>query len=464
MPTLSKTSHWQRDRAARLHQAFAELERSMAMEKAPLVASLERLAARLDGTALSGGRVLRAKFMTLRTLYYKWQAGGQKATALLSAYSSPAHVIRLPDELAAEIQKLATTKTGGRDKHQNGIEAPAIRKLLQIRWWQGEALPGLGTWQQWWAAHHSALPLPANPPEFPWGDKTIARRMGPRALRRMGNIGHAAALKHLPSMKRDYSKLRKCELYTLDDVKLDLIALCELTGKPVDVVIYVLMEVASRSIVSFVLKPKNAIRAEDVDEMLAHGLQADGFGIGIGYPTHIWFERGTVACSEAAQRVLEAGSEGGIIIHRTSMDGGVSWLGSAADKASGHSAGKAAIESFNRNLHRYLLHLPGQRGNNYGNMPANLGAGDPALKDASRSERGTLAHEAERLAQFKLTAALMGHSADLKLPLLTISQLQQEVRQVMQAHNDRRGHNFQGFHQDTEAEVAPGVWQTVSNR
>jgi hypothetical protein len=462
--SISRTSTWQRDRATRLHSAFAELERSLACEGGLLESSLKLLSARLNGIELAGGRKLKAAFPTLRTLYYRWANGGRKATALLSDYKSPNHILRMPDELAAEVQKLATTKTGARDKNGNGIEAPAIRKRLQERWWAGEALPGLGTWQQWWTNVHPALPLPVNPPEFPWGDKTIARRMGPKALRRMGNIGHAAALKHMPSMKRDYSKLRKCELYTLDDVKLDLIALCELTGKPIDVVLYVLMEVASRSIVSFVLKPKNAIRAEDVDEMLAHGLQADGFGIGIGYPTHIWFERGTVACSEAAQRVLEAGSEGGIIIHRTSMDGGVSWIGSAADKASGHSAGKAAIESFNRNLHRSLLHLPGQRGNNYGNMPANLGAGDPNLKDASKSERGTLTHEAELLGQFKITAALLGHSADLKLPLLTISQLQQEVRKVMQAHNDRRGHDFQGFHYDTEAEVAPGVWQTVSTR
>lgn len=462
--SLHRTSAWQRDRAARLHQAFVTLELSMANEGAPLVSSIEKLACIMDGTQLAGGRLLRASAKTLIALYYKWANGGCKASALLVQYSSPAHITRLPDELAAEIQKLATTKTGARDKNGNGIEAPAIRKALQKRWWAGEALPGLGTWQQWWAANHPAIPLPVNPPEFPWSDKTILRKMGPKALRRLGSQGHAAALKHMPSMKRDYSKLRKCELYTLDDVKLDLIALCELTGKPVDVVIYVLMEVASRSIVSFVLKPKNAIRQEDVDEMLAHGLQADGFGIGVGYPTHIWFERGTIACSEAAQRVLEAGSEGGIVIHRTSMDGGVSWIGSAKDKASGHSAGKAAIESFNRNLHRYLLHLPGQRGNNFSNMPANLGAGDPNLKDASKSDRGTLAHEAEKLAQFKLTAALLGHSADLKLPLLTISQLQQEVRKVMQEHNDRRGHDFQGFHHVTEAEVAPGVWQTVSPR
>jgi hypothetical protein len=146
------------------------------------------------------------------------------------------------------------------------------------------------------------------------------------------------------------------------------------------------------------------------------------------------------------------------------MDGGVSWIGTAADKSSGHSAGKAAIESFNRNLHRALLHLPGQRGNNYSNMPANLGAGDPMAKDASRGERGTLAAEAEKLGQFKLTAALLGQTAQLKLPLLTTSQLQQELHQVIAAHNNRRGHDFQGFHTDTEAEVAPGVWQPISTR
>ena len=464
MKQLHETSSWQCDRATRLHEAFIRMERSMETEGAALVPCLQHLSAALSGVTLAGGKPLRCAWQTLRTLYYRWQTKGRKATALITNYASPQHIKRLPDEMVMEIKRLATTKTGGRDKHQNGIEAPAIRKQLQNRWWKGEALPGLGTWREWFAATYPALPVPANPPEFPWSDKTILRKMGPKALRRMGNIGHAAALKHMPTMKRDYSKLRKCELYTLDDVKLDLIALCEMTGKPVDVVIYVLMEVASRSIVSFVLKPRNAIRAEDVDEMLAHGLQADGFGIGVDYPTHIWFERGTIACSEAAQRVLEAGSEGGIIIHRTSMDGGVSWTGCAADKASGHSAGKAAIESFNRNLHRHLLHLPGQRGNNYGNMPANLGAGDPDLRDASRSDRGTLAAEAEKLAQFALTAALLGQSAELKLPLLTISELQHEVRVVMQAHNSRRGHDFQGFHQITEAEVSPGVWQQISTR
>ena len=262
-------------------------------------------------------------------------------------------------------------------------------------------------------------------------------------------------------MERDYSKLRKCELYTLDDVRLDFVAIDETTGRVVDMLAYILIEVASRSIVAFLVKPVDAIKAEDVDELLAHGLQADGFGVGEGYTTHIWFERGTVACSEAAQLVLEAFSDNAIKIHRTSMDGGVRWVGAAADKTSGHSSGKAVIESFNRNLHRRLLGVVGQRGNNFANQPANLGVGDPSAKDASKSDKQTAKHQAEKLAQFKLTAMAAGADARVKLPFLTATQAQQVVAAAVADHNSERGHSMQGFHRITEAEIAPDTWREV---
>jgi hypothetical protein len=288
--------------------------------------------------------------------------------------------------------------------------------------------------------------------------------MPPKAISRMGNLGDAAAQKHLPSMERDYSQLRKCELYTLDDVRLDLVCLDELSGKVVEMIAYILMEVSSRSIVSFVCKPEGAIRAEDVDELLACGLQTEGYGLGVGYTTHIWFERGTIACSEAAQKVLESFSEGSLKIHRTSMDGGrVRWRGAAADKATGHAAGKAVIESFNRNLHRRLEHLPGQRGNNFANQPANLGVGDAKVKDASRSRKETLRAATELLAQFRLTAIAAGADAKLKLPILTSSQVVMAVRSAIQEHNTTRGHSMQGFHTIREAEVSPGVWRELDS-
>jgi hypothetical protein len=462
---LTAAPAWQADRAAKLHAEFTAIAAAVEHEGAPLVKSLEECAARLDGTALkspSKPRFLRASLGTLTRAYYAWQAGGRRSAALLPGYKSPAHVQRLPDPLAAEIQKIATASYGGRDKHQKGINATDLHKELTRRWKRGEALPGVGTWREWWSAARPGLPAPQAAPDFPWSVKTVCRRMGPLGLLKLGNLGVAAALKHHPHMRRDYSQLRKGELYTLDDVRLDLVALDDLTGRTVSVTCYILQEIGSRCIVAFILKPSDAIKAEDVDELLAWGLQAEGFGIGVGYQTHIWFERGSVACSEAAQHVLEAGSDGAIKVHRTSMDQGVKWIGSAADKASGHSAGKATIESFNKKLHARLLHLKGQRGNTRDNQPANLGVGDAELADPSRRRAAdTLRSEADRLGQFRTAALLKGQALDLKLPLLLVSQLQQEVATVIRAYNGERGHHMQGFHKITEAEIAPGVWQQV---
>lgn len=475
MSALSNSPEWQRARAALLHGEFLALAESMRVEGAALVASLEALAARLSGRMLPNGqrapKPLRVSASALKKAWYRWDGGGRKAAALMPKYGSPQHVKAMPALLVSEIQRLASSQVGGADKDGKGLEAPTIRKWLSRDWLAGKPLPGVGTWQEWWRSMYPALPLPATPPAFPWSDKTILRKMGSRVVQKMGNIGEAAAKNFMPSMQRDYSELRRCELYMLDDVRLDVVAIEELTGRVVTIVCYILIEVASRSIVAFVLKPKHAIRAEDVDELLAHALQTEGYGVGIGYVTHIWFERGTIACSKAAQTVLEAGSEGAIKIHRTGMNGGIRWVGAAMDRKSGHAAGKAVIESFNRNLHRRLKHLPGQRGNNHTNQPANLGVGDKEVKDPSKSGKKepekvtgeTLRLEAERLQQFKLAAMVKGEQADLKLPLLTVSQLHAEVATAIRGHNTDRGHGMQGFHTIQQAEVAPGVWRDLSN-
>lgn len=457
-----KIPSWQRQRVALIGDEFTKLHAAIEHESAPLVAGLQAISARLHGKKLENAHTLKASTKTLTTLWYHWLKNHRNAIALLPDYKSKKHRNLLPDLLTNEIQRLASNNTGGRDKHQNGMEAANIYKRLCKIWESGKALPGIGTWQDWWEANRPGLPLPFVAPDFPWCEKTVSRRMPPKAISRMGNLGHAAALKHLPSMDRDYSKLRKCELYTLDDLRLDIAAIDDTTGRLCEITAYILMEVSSRSIVSFLVKPNDAIHAEDVAELLAHGLQAEGFGVGVDYQTHIWFERGTVACSQAAQRVLEQFSNSAIKIHRTGMDGGVRWIGAPTDKASGHSAGKAAMESFNRNLHRRLEHLPGQRGNNFSNQPANLGVGDAQVKDPSRSGKNTLRAASEKLAQFKLTALAAGADANLKFDLLLASQIASEVAAAIRDHNSERGHSMQGFHTITEAEVAPGQWRQVS--
>ncbi len=460
--SLDKTPDWQREKAAYIHAEFVTLHASRRAEAAPLVPALHQIAGRLNGKILSRGYTIRCSAGSLKTLWYEWIKANCKASALIPQYTCGTKKHTVPDQLKAEIQRQASMTVGGRDKHQKGKSSTTIWKELNQKWQRGESIPGLGDWQTWWAKNHPGISLPHTAPEFPFSYDCINRYTGSKAVRKWGTVGKAAANAELPQITLNYSNLRRCEAYTLDDVRLDLVAIDEITGRVIEITCYILMEISSRYIVSFVLKPKNAIKQEDVDELLAVGLSADGFGIGDGYTTHIIFERGTIACSEAAQAVLEAGSEGGIKVHRTGMDGGIRWAGSAADKASGHAMGKGAMESFNGKLHNLLIDLPGQRGNNLKNQPANLGVGETQVKDPSRSNKGTLVAAAEKLAQFKTSARAAGINADLQLPLLTINGLRVQVTKAIHSYNLTGGHDMQGFRTRTEAEISPGVWARVN--
>ena len=460
--SLEKKPDWQREKASYIHAEFVTLRASRTAEATPLLPALADIAARLDGKKLSRGFTLHASAHSLKTLWYAWLKGDCKASALLPKYTCGEKKHLVPDALKAEVQRQASMTTGGRDKHQKGKASSTIWKELNKKWQAGETIPGLGDWRTWWIQNHPGIPLPKAAPEFPFGYETINRYTGAKVLRRIGAVGIASANGLLPQITINYANLRRCEAYTLDDVRLDIVAIDEITGRVVEMTAYILMEISSRYIVSFVLKPKNAIKQEDVDELLAVGLSAAGFGIGDGYTTHIIFERGTIACSEAAQAVLEAGSEGGIKVHRTGMDGGIRWVGAPTDKSSGHAMGKGVMEAFNGKLHNLLIDLPGQRGNTWANQPANLGVGEREVKDPSKSAKNTLVAGAEKLAQFKTSARSAGVDCKLELPLLTINGLRLKVTQAIADYNLTGGHDMQGFRTRTEAEISPGVWQPVN--
>jgi hypothetical protein len=471
MTTIPTAPAWQRERAIILHRAFLAIQRGVAAG-APVTRLIDDLAADLqsreivvaghDGSEIDR-RPLRASSQTIWRQLEKWKAGGQTVDALLHGYTSAGTHRTVPDLLKAEIQRRASLPTGGRDKHGRSPLSVVYQSLCDD-WLVGKEIPGLGTWADWWACDPltAHLPSPDRAPEFPFSEKSIRRHAGNKALRAMGNIGAASAQKHLPHLTLDYSQLRKCELYTLDDVRLDVIALDDHTGNVVEVVAYIMMEVASRSIPAFMVKPAGSVKAADVDELVARALQTPGYGIGVGYPTHIKFERGTVACSDAAQHVLEAGSAGRIQIHRTGMDGGIRWAGQAADRNSGHAAGKAVIESFNRQLHYRLLHLPGQRGNNAANSPAHLGVEDRS--ELGRNvKRDSLTRQAEVLGQIRAMSAASGQKTKLDLPVLLFSQVRAVVESAIAAHNADPGHDYQGHSARTEIETAPGVWNPLNS-
>lgn len=459
---------WQQEKAMMLHRRFAELERrARTGEKVKRL--IEEIAADLQGRVIivrdaDGAAIeekpFRASEKNLWTLLGKWRDGERVPEALIPGYQSAGSHRPMPTALKAEIQRRATKELAGHDSKGRAIMA-AVYKHLCADWKAGKSIKGLGTWQEYWREdpRTASLPLPPVVPDFPWCERTFRRHCGSRALRDRGNRGDAAGKKHLPHVQINYSRLRKCELYTLDDKRIDHACIDD-AGNPVECYAYILMEVASRSIVAVTLKPGSGdkkLKQGDVDELLARGLTTPGFGIGKDYVTHIKFERGDLACSEAGQMILEAGSNGRIKIHRTDMDGDVVWAGTAADKQSGHWAGKAVIESFMRNLDNRLQHLPGARGNRYENSPANLGFEDRH----TNTKRDSLTKQAKELGLIRAEAIRRGEGSKIILPFSTFAQLSKAVMQAMDDHNRGRGHGFQGFASVAEMEVAPGVWMEV---
>lgn len=481
MSTLSKAKPHHRAHALELHSAFHGVERAMRLEKLTQTACLEALSKSLadvtynvvnEKGTVTGLYTPGTSVKQLTTKFRKWKKEGRTAEALLPSYSSPTG--KVSPELTKEIQRRASLPTGGRNKHASS-PASVVYKSLCEDWKQGKPVAGFGTWQEWWDNNHPGVALPPKAPDFPLCRKTIDRHMPDKLIRATGNIGAAAGKKHAPYITLDYSHLRKCELLTLDDVRLDILCIDERTARAVEVVCYILMECASRSIIGYICKPKQAIRAADVDELIAYCLQCPGYGIGRDYVTNIIFERGTVACSEAAEVVLEGATDEKIKVRRTGMVGSVRWAGSAADQAVGNSLGKAVIESFNLRLHHALLHLPGQRGNNRDNQPQNLGL--VSTKQSSGTGKGkkiqqrkkesnrsqSLVREAEKLARIQILANANARSPQqrvkLNLPMLYFMQLKNAVKAAIKAHNKETGHAYQGHGFFYEAEIAPGVWE-----
>ncbi len=468
MKPIEQVPAWQQEKSMVIHRRFMELERrAKTGEKVKAIVAeiADDLADRTLIVRDPAGAVLeekpfRASEKNLWTLLAKWREGGRCPEALVPGYKSAGSHRPMPTTLKAEIQRRATNNLAGHDSKGRAIMAGVYKDLCK-EWMAGKFIQGLGTWQDFWREdpRTKGLPLPPVAPEFPWCERTFRRHCGSRALRDRGNRGDAAGKKHLPHVQINYAHLRKCELYTLDDKRIDHACIDD-AGNPVECFAYLLMEVASRSIVAVTLKPGSGdkrLHAEDVDELLARGLSTPGFGIGVGYTTHIKFERGDLACTEHAQMILESGSGGGIKVHRTSMDGDVVWAGTAADKQSGHWAGKAVIESFMRNLDNRLQSLPGARGNHYQNSPANLGFEDRH----SVTKRDTLTKQAKDLGLIRADALRRGEKSKIILPFLLFSQLSSAVMQAVRDHNESRGHGFQGFSSVAELEVAPGVWMEV---
>jgi hypothetical protein len=454
---LTTTTTWQRTRAALLHEHFCGIRARLTLGVSTLTEEIERMSQLVNGKLLTDPdddeeepRYLKGTPASLLRAWGNWKKGGHTADALLHDYKPGCGGKKaMPYELVLEIQRRSTLPTGGRDKHGKAPISQVMQTICSD-FARRRPLPGVD---------YSKFPVGA---EFPWSYRTVLRKKPSRPMRALGNRGVVAHKNQSAYVSMNYSKLRKCELYTLDDVRLDILCV-DLAGNVIEVRLYIMMEVGSRTIVAYILKPLKAIKEEDVDELVAYSLQTPGFGVGAGYQTHILFEQGSVTCSEPAKQVLEstfvdAGGAPRIVVHWTSMLSGVRWIGSPRDKARGNAAGKAVIESFNRWLHYALLHLPGQRGNHRDNTPANLG-----YNGADDFAPGTLARECQQLARFEVAVNAKADDKSkrlvLRLGMLRLHELDAAVAEAIQRHNTESGHAYKGHGTHFEEEVQPGVWK-----
>jgi hypothetical protein len=325
----------------------------------------------------------------------------------------------------------------------------AVRHF-EIEWLAGREVPGLG-----------ARPSPDAP--FPYTYAQLRKFAPSKPARDMGNLGKAhARANSLPSLRMSRAELRRAQRLILDDTRIDIIATDDLTGRPVELKGYFVADDGCMKIEGYVIREAGAIRAADVDALLARVLRSTGIAApGAGYRTTIVFERGTVACSPARESLLRSLFPGRIEIVRTSMDGGPNFAGDYAQESSGHWMGKGPIESFMRTLGFFLQHIPGQRGSDYRRQPAHLAlvgrdraTGRLKYKAGSQMHDGALLRQAdEALALIADTGAELPANCTrangrLKISsLYPVSWVLDRVHEAIAYYNQRTGHRLEGFRQ-----------------
>jgi len=442
---LGHLPKWQREKALALHEICQEVRRGIkggATKAQAFHDACMANAGRLLSTSNGKTKILSLSESSLRRHYQTWLKMGEAVTAFVPDYK-PGKA-KIPGELIVEFQRLCTLPG-------TATISVALGELKKL-WRAGEQVPGLGTWQFWWQKNRPAFPMPEHAPDFPVSDRTLYHHKPSQAALTWGRKGKAAALKELPWITRDYSKLRPGEVYTFDDVRLDILAIDDSTKKPTELQAYIAYEVGSRLIPSFVMRPANAMLKSDVDELVVDTLQK--CGIGRTYPTHLIFEHGTLTMSEAGKELIERVSEGRIVVHYTQMNSAKTYVGAYQDAGSGHWMGKGVIESLMRKIHLALMTLPGQRGNHYTNQPASLGW----IGQGQLPKPGTFAREAAMLAEIEMWS---NRRVKLNLGLLWAQQVGLILRKAIDLHNNDRGHKYQGFGTITQKESAPGVWEDV---
>lgn len=317
---------------------------------------------------------------------------------------------------------------------------PAWRELVR-RWRAGVAVPGYGTWQEWFLRETEGACLPSVcPPDLPegWSYRSLCRYKPPKEERALTQRGIQAARLELPSVIGTREGIRFAEWIVLDDWRSDFRVLDPRSERPVQLNGILALDVGSAMALRFGLRPQ-VPRADGTEEGLKRR-DAKAIVAGIlatyGYPEdyvcNIIVERGTATIPPDDAAAVEEITEGHVKIHYTSMISG-SVFG-FADRPLGNFLGKAWLESYFNLVHNEAAALPGQIGARYDLAPQST--------DVKMREAATLVQAGKFLRPEV--------RRELHFPFMSPGEARVSLEHIFRRLNRRTDHELEAFAQVME--------------
>lgn len=307
----------------------------------------------------------------------------------------------------------------------------------------GDSIPGGGTWRDVFA---KASPLASPPLLCPWSISrpppgwslsSFMRHKPDAMLLQLGKKGSFAAWNELPEVRIDLTTLRPFEWLVVDDHRMDFKVFVDVPGRGVQLVelwgLFV-MDVATRMIVTFALKPRveredgsnMAFEHRDMQHLIAHVLATHG--IPADYP-QVWIvENAAAAVSPECERLLDFVTGGRVRIKRSGIQVGDFRISGFPERW-GNYRGKRWLESWFGPLDIILGGVKGQMGSDYWAKPGSF--------DARQAFGNRLLKLLDKLSPAQLD--------QLALPFEWAGQAHWLVNEAVELLNHRQDHECEGF-------------------
>lgn len=377
-------------------------------------------------------------FHNLRTQFYGWVSSSCDWRSLARQYS---HESNLPVEFVAHLRTLCLQEHRSRKQ--------AIEKIRNA-WREGKAVPGYGTWREWFANEWPDRDVPrAFAGDYPkgWSTANLYLHMPPPAQQNLATRGYAAAHGQIPHLIRDTSKLRPLEMIVFDDFECDTLAIYD--RRVVRVRGVLAIDVATRRKLAVGFKPlltddegkKRAITRADVQFLIKSIFVR--YGVPGDYPVTLLVENAAAAIGEGLEAALDMFFHGQVRVQRTNMLEHRTLTNGFVERG-GKPWEKGWIESAFNLMHNLAAHLPAQKGARYDLAPATT---------AGRVAYCELMLERDPKKGLGLTDAQI---AELRLPVENFDALVSAYESIFDVMDRRTEHKLLGFGSVNEWSRGPG--------